>query len=148
MIIEDKLMKYVLFKKRTENEVRQKCKLLKYEENTIEEIIQYLKENDYINDEIYVQKYIQNVKRLKQASINEIKIDLMRRGVSSDLIEKHITEELEEFEEESAKILAKKKSKSMEIEKVKKYLLSKGYSYSNVAKAIDNFANLDDNEYV
>ena len=29
MIVEDKLMKYVVFKKRTENEVKNKCKMLK-----------------------------------------------------------------------------------------------------------------------
>lgn len=145
MIIEDKLMKYVVFKKRTVSEVRQKCKMLKYEEETINEIIEYLKENDYLNDENYVERYIQNVMRLKNCSINEIKIDLLRRGIEDELIEKYISEELEEFETNSAQILAEKKVKTMEIEKVKKYLLNKGFSYSNVAKAIDNLKQIDDN---
>ena len=70
MILEDKFMKYVVFKKRTENEVRQKCKLLNYEEDVIDEIIDYLKENEYINDKVYVERYIENVKRLKKCSIN------------------------------------------------------------------------------
>ena len=112
MIIEDKLMKYVLFKKRTEIEVRKKCKMLNYEEENIEEIIEYLKENEYIDDELYIDKYIKNIMRLKKCSINEIKIDLMRRGIDENLIEKYITEELEEFEKESAKILAEKKLKN------------------------------------
>lgn len=145
MILDDKIMKYVLFKKRTENEVRKKCKILKYEDENIEEIIRYLKENGYINDEIYIDKYIKNIMKLKNCSINEIKIDLMRRGVDEDLIEKYITPELEEFEEKSAKILASKKLKANEKEKVKKYLLNKGFSYSNVSKAIDNYDDLDDN---
>lgn len=145
MILEDKFMKYVVFKKRTENEVRRKCKTLKYDEENINEIIEYLKENDYINDEKYVEKYIQNVMRLKNCSINEIKIDLLKRGIDDDLIDKNITEELEEFEEKSAQILAEKKIKTMEIEKVKRYLLNKGFSYTNVSKAIDNLKDLDDN---
>lgn len=145
MIVEDKLMKYVLFKKRTEIEVRKKCKMLNYDEQNIGEIIEYLKENEYINDEIYIDKYIKNIMRLKKCSINEIKIDLIRRGIDENLIEKYITEELEEFEKESAKILAEKKLKSFEKEKVIKYLLNKGFSYSNVIKAIDNFMDLEDN---
>ena len=145
MILEDKLVKYVVFKKRTVNEVRQKCKTLKYEEETIEEIIEYLIENGYLNDENYVERYIQNVMKLKNCSINEIKIDLLKRGIHDDLIEKYITEELEEFEEDSAKILAEKKVKTMEIEKVKRYLINKGFSYGNVTKAIDNLQDIDDN---
>ena len=145
MILEDKLVKYVVFKKRTVNEVRQKCKTLKYEEETIEEIIEYLIENGYLNDENYVERYIQNVMKLKNCSINEINIDLLKRGIHDDLIEKYITEELEEFEEDSAKILAEKKVKTMEIEKVKRYLINKGFSYGNVTKAIDNLQDIDDN---
>lgn len=145
MIIEDKLMKYVLFKKRTEIEVRKKCKMINYEDEYIEEIIEYLKENEYIDDELYIDKYIKNIMRLKKCSINEIKIDLMRRGIDENLIEKYITEELEEFEKESAKILAEKKLKNFEKEKVIKYLLNKGFSYSNVIKAIDNCIDLEDN---
>ena len=44
MIIEDKLMRYVLYKKRTENEIRQKCISMNYEEYYIEEVIEYLDE--------------------------------------------------------------------------------------------------------
>ena len=145
MILDDKLMKYVVFKKRTEEEVKRKCKTLKYEEDNINEIIDYLKENEYINDEKYVVKYIQNVMRLKNCSINEIKIDLLKRGINDFLIEKYIDEELEEFEEKSAIILAEKKIKTMEVEKLKRYLLNKGFSYTNVAKAIDNLKDIDDN---
>ena len=145
MILEDKFMKYVVFKKRTENEVRRKCETLKYDEENIDEIIEYLKENEYINDEKYIEKYIQNVMRLKKCSINEIKIDLLKRGIDDNLIDKYIDEELEEFEEKSAIILAEKKIKTMEIEKVKRYLLNKGFSYSNVSKAIDNLKDIDDN---
>ena len=145
MIIEDKLIKYVVFKKRTINEVRQKCKLLKYDEELTESILEYLCENGYLNDENYVERYIQNVMRLKNISINEIKIDLLRRGIEEELIEKYITEKVKEFETNSAQILAEKKIKTMEVEKVKRYLLNKGFSYINVTKAIDNLQVIDDN---
>ncbi|MBO5142544.1 MAG: regulatory protein RecX [Clostridia bacterium] len=147
MIIDDKVMKYVLFKKRTESEVRKKCQNLNYDEDYIEEAIDYLKEAGYINDKIYIQKYIGDIKKLKHLSLAQIKTDLIRRGVESDLVEDAISsEEMMEFEFESAQYLANKKMKSgEEIEKIKRFLLNKGYSYSNVLKSIDNLENIEDN---
>lgn len=148
MIIDDKLMKYVIFKKRTEKEVKQKCQKLQYTDEYIDEIIEYLSENNYINDKVYVEKYIQNVMRLKTSSIFEMKIDLLRRGVEEDYIESYINkniEELETFEKESAIKLAKKKISNSEVEKVKKYLLSKGYKYDSISLAIDNLNEMTDN---
>ena len=148
MIIDDKLMKYVIFKKRTEKEVRQKCHKLQYTDDYIDEIIEYLSENDYINDKVYVEKYIQNVIRLKTSSIFEMKMDLLRRGIDESYVDDYINknfEQLEEFENQSAQKLAKKKSVSAEIEKVKKYLMSKGYKYDSIALAIDNLNEMTDN---
>ena len=80
-------------------------------------------------------------------SIAQIRNDLIRRGLDSDLIDNIImTEDINEFEFESAKYLLNKKLKLGEdIDKVKKFLLNKGYSYSNVLKAIDNLDNIEDN---
>ncbi len=141
MIIDDKLMKYVVFKKRTEMEVRQKCARLEYKEDYIEEIINYLSENKYIDDERYVEKHVNEIMRIKKASIYEIKLDLLRRGIDRDYIENYISahrEELEDFEYKSAKKIVDKKIQTEDIEKIKKYLIGKSYSYKVISNAIDN----------
>jgi len=147
MIVDDKIMHYVLYKKRTENEVRKKCSMLKYDDTQTEEIISYLREAEYINDNVYIKKYINDVKKLKHMSVNQVKNDLIRRGVDSNLLDSSmIEEELCDFELESAEYLVNKKIKLGEdIEKIKRFLLNKGYSYSNVSKAIDNLENMEDN---
>ena len=149
MIIDDKLMKFVVFQKRTIFEVRQKCIKLDYTEDYIDEIIDYLEENDYLNDRKYVEKYIKNIMRLKLSSIYEMKVGLLKKGVAeeyvSDYIRKNI-EELTDFEYESAKKLIYKKAMQVnDIDKVKKYMISKGYSYDSINEGIDNFNNLKDN---
>ncbi len=141
MIIDDKLMRYVVFKKRTEMEIRQKCKRLEYNEEYIEEIIQYLSENEYIDDVKYVEKYINNILKLKKSSIFEMKMDLLRRGIKENYIDDYVEshqEELEKFEKDSAKQIVRKKMQNTEIEKIKRYLKGKGYSYSSISEAIDN----------
>lgn len=148
MIIDDKLMKYVVFKKRTEMEIRQKCKRLEYTDEYIEDVIQYLTENEYINDSRYVERYINNVLKLKKSSIFEMKMDLLRRGVKEEYIDSYIEShqtELEEFENDSARKIVEKKAQTTEIEKIKRYLRGKGYSYTSITDAIDNNRTLQDN---
>ena len=54
-----KVLKYILYKKRTEQEIKNKFGQT-IEENLLEDIIQYLKEAKYINDREYVQKTVNN----------------------------------------------------------------------------------------
>lgn len=141
MIIDDKVMKYVVFKKRTEMEIRQKCKRLEYNEEYIEEIVKYLSENEYIDDIKYVEKYINNILKLKKSSVYEIKMNLLRRGIKEEYIDDYIESHranLEKFEKDSAQQIMKKKIQNMEIEKIKRYLKGKGYSYNSILEAIDN----------
>ena len=48
--VKTKILKYILYKKRTENEVRNKFKN-EYTEELLEDVIEYLKEAKYIDDE-------------------------------------------------------------------------------------------------
>ena len=50
-----KVLKYVLYKKRTKYEVEQKFQR-EMPEEILEDIIQNLEENKYISDEIYIRK--------------------------------------------------------------------------------------------
>lgn len=146
MILDDKLMKYVLFKRRTVQEVKEKCKLLGLPSEYIEEVIAYLIENGYLDDELYVMKYILGIIKLKKKSVQEIRFDLIRRGINETLIEKYITEELRAFEIKCAIELAKKKYKECsDLLKVKKYLLGKGYSKQSINKAIDTLKEISNN---
>ena len=124
-----KVMKYIVFKKRTENEVRQKFQN-SIEENLLEDIIQYIKEAGYINDYEYIEKQINEYKLLKTLSIKEIKYKLLSKGLSKYLIEDYIQanyDELQEYEKNSLEKMINKKSKSMDEEKLKQYLFKKGY---------------------
>lgn len=124
-----KVMKYIVFKKRTENEVRQKFQN-SIEENMLEDIIQYVKEAGYINDYEYIERQVNEYKLLKTLSIKEIKYKLLSKGLSKDLIEDYIQtnyDELQEYEDNCLKKIISKKSGTMEEEKLKQYLFKKGY---------------------
>ncbi len=149
MIVNDKIISYVLYQMRTVAEVRRKCNQLKMEEDLIDETIDYLIEAGYLNDENYAKKYVENAIRIKKSSANEIKIGLMRKGVAEDIIDKYVdVPQVYEFEEASCSELALKKYKTVgDVSKVKKFLLNKGYRYDVVSNAIDNLPDLEDNNY-
>ena len=78
-----RILKYILYKKRTEQEVRTKFGNL-IENNLLEDIIEYLKETKYINDKEYIEKIINNFMALKNLSIKEIKYKLLNKGLNKN----------------------------------------------------------------
>ena len=107
-----KVLKYILYKKRSEQEVRTKFEKT-MDENLLEDIIEYLKEAGYINDKEFIQKTVNNYMALKNLSIREIKYKLQAKGLSKSDIEDYIYEnkdELEEYEIKSASNIFYKKT--------------------------------------
>lgn len=134
-----KVLRYILYKKRTENEVRTKFGKA-IEENMLDDIIEYLKEAGYIDDKEYIRKTVNNFIALKNLSIREMKYKLLAKGLSKNDVEDYIyenKEELEEYETKSAENLIYKKSTSMEKDEIKQFLLKKGYKLENINKAME-----------
>ena len=129
-----KVMKFIVFKKRTEQEVRNKF-ANSIEDNMLEDIIEYLKEANYLDDNEYIEKAINNFRLLKNLSLKEIKYKLLAKGLNKNDIEDYFYEnkdDLNEYEKQSAKNIYNKKKKDMDDEEIKQYLLKKGYNYDNI----------------
>ena len=76
---------------------------------------------------------------LKNMSIRELKNKVYQKGIYVDDIEDYISEnyeKLSEYEETSAKKLAEKK-RSIEPEKLKAYLINKGFDIDLVNKIMN-----------
>ena len=134
--LKSKVLRFVLYKKRTENEVREK--FTDIDENDLEDIIQILKDNNYLNDFEYIERSIKEFEALKNLSIKEINYKLLQKKVDKNILDEYIysnREALLDFEIKSAKAILLKKSKTMEIEDIKNYLFSKGYMNESVSIA-------------
>ena len=115
-----KILKYIMYKKRTENEIRIKFNTI--DEDLLEDSIEYLKEAGYINDKNYIERAVAEFKNLKNMSIKEIIYKLYSKGIKRDVLEDYISEhidELEEYEKQSA-------------QNIINYLLRKGYKRDNI----------------
>lgn len=127
-----RIMKFITYKKRTEQEIRNKFKN-EIQEEILEEVIEYLKQAKYIDDDDFVHKKINEFMKLKTMSIKEIKYKLIEKGINKKLIEKYIEnnrEELEEYEKKCIEKIKIKKSNNMDEDKINQYLYRKGFNIS------------------
>ena len=134
-----KVLKYVLYKKRTEREIKTKFRSL-IDQDMLDDIIEELKQNGYIGDEQYIQRAVAEYIALKNLSIKELKYKLSSKGISQSLIEDYISnnyDEMEQYERKSAENIAVKKSVNMDENDIRNYLIKKGYREENIKDAID-----------
>ncbi len=135
-----KVIKYIMYKKRTEYEVKNKfSKML--EENLLHDIIEYVKEAGYLSDEIYIKRAIEEYKALNNLSRKEINYKLYTKGISQNLIENYYSEHQEDlynYELQAAKNIILKKTSTIDKEEIKKYLRKKGYVEEIIKEAMNS----------
>ena len=133
-----KILKYLLYKKRTEKEVMKKFSDI-IPNDMLSEIIEELKENGYIDDKNYIKRAVYEFTNLKNMSLKELEYKLYSKGLDKDLIEDYLCENMEElkkFEIRSARNIISKKQGSMEADQIIEFLRKKGYSFDNIKQAL------------
>ena len=142
IIEEDKLkakvFKYITYKKRTESEIRQK--FADEDQDILDNVIEYFKSQNYINENEYIERSINEFLKLKNLSIKELTYKLLQKGVNKKVLDDYVVknrEMLVNYEVESAKNIINKKASKMEIDDIKRYLYQKGYMSDTVSIAIE-----------
>ena len=137
---QDKALKYLGYKKRTEKEIIKKLRKYEYDEEIIDKVLEFLRKYDYVNDCEYAESYIRQVNRLNPKGAMGIRHKLKEFGVSDENIEKALLNE--EFEEldEVIKVLEKKigDKRSLNLrenKKIQEFLLRRGFSYGIIKDA-------------
>ncbi len=116
-------------------------KLLKRDvpENTIKEIVEYLKDMDFLNERRFIENYINYLLQSAKYSLREIKIKIYKKQFSkenSDIADSLLSEADElKIAEKIIKKITNRKSE----EQIMIYLSRKGFSYNIVKKAFKNF---------
>ncbi len=136
--LKNKMLKYIVYKKRTEAEIRQK--FIEEDENMVEDAIDYLKELNYIDDSVYVDRAVKEFMALKNLSIKEMVYKICQKGVSKSIVDDYVCKNKEtmlEYEISSAKNIIKKKY-GQEEQDIKNFLYKKGFMSESVSIAFDD----------
>ena len=137
--LKTRILKYVLYKKRTEQEIRNKFS--EEDENLLEDAIEYLKQTGYIDDKDYIKRAIADFMALKNMSIKEMTYKISQKGADKNSLDEYICQNKEsvlEYEISSAKnIIRKKKKSNVEEQDIKNFLYKKGFMSDTVNIAFD-----------
>lgn len=134
-----KVLKYIVYKKRSKQEVKNKF-YNSIEEEMLNNIIDELEENGYIDDFNYVERAVNEYMALNNLSLKEVRYKLMAKGINSGLIDEYFSkyqERMQEYEVYSARNLIIKKEKQMDENTLMQFLLKKGYKSDNIRQAIE-----------
>lgn len=133
-----KVMNYIMYKKRTEQEVKNKFQNT-CAEDLLCDIITYVKEAGYLDDSDYVKRAVSEFMALKHLSIKEMKYKLYSKGANKEAIEDYFyehKEEIEEYERKSVYNICIKKENTMEKEEIENYLLKRGFKQEIIKEVI------------
>ena len=126
---------------RTEVQLRQKLKQKGYEEDVVEQTIEYVKSFGYIDDAKYARRFVESRKKTK--SKQEMTAMLCQKGVNREIVAKALEEcYTSEDAVEAIRHLAEKKhysfqdSTDKEKKKICEYLLRKGFYYDDIRQVI------------
>lgn len=138
---------------KTEKEIRDKLKQKGYEEKQINKSIEFLKEYNFLNDNTYAKAFIKD--KLTSKGSQKIKYDLIKKGISKDIIEENLIQVDKNEEKEVALNLARKKYESIRKNesdnyklsgKLYRFLISRGYGYDIVKDVVKEIMSLDELE--
>lgn len=134
---------YMLSKKdKTKKEINKKLKEKGYDEVIINRTIKKLKELNYLDDELYCQKFISDRINFSTKGKNKIKSELYQKGVNKETISEKIKEIDDSLEYERALCIGQKKLKVLKEkdkyklkQKLFSHLVYKGFDF-NIVKSV------------
>ena len=114
----EKAIAYLVRSRKTENEVRIKLRKIGCSNEVEDQVIEYIINLGYIDDQEYVDAYIRQCMRLQNYSIYEIKNKLLQKGIKKDIIISKLQElENTDYEKELVIKLLNGKLKNMDVSK-------------------------------
>lgn len=142
-----KIIKWCVYQDRSEFEVISKLKSWELAMTDISEIISYLKQENYINEERFIQSYINGKFNHKKWGIQKIKHHLKQKhGIHDSLIDgyiKYIDREdylltIKSLIIKKKQILEKRENNPMLLKKkIINFALSKGYALSDITDVLN-----------
>lgn len=133
--IRDKLAKYCAYQDRCHWEVEKKLNEFRLIDEAREEIIIYLVQNKFLNEERFTKSFVRGKFNQKKWGRNKIRIELKKRQIPTKLIQEAMTEIEDDLYMDTLNDLLHKKRESLKSEreswkkkaKIYNYLLQKGY---------------------
>ena len=101
-------------------------------------VYERLVERGYVNDESFARYWVENRQATKGISARKLIAELRAKGVDQSIIDTAMQNSPREEKSEIQKILAKRRHKYDDEQKLIAYLARQGFSYDTIRDALDN----------
>lgn len=128
---------YISRKLKTKYEVRLKLKENGFAEDVIDEVLDILEKEEYLNDKVYCEIFIEDKKKLNGYGKNKIKSLLIQKGISKNIFEDFLNEF--EYDEEfdnalkmgikKLELLSNEEDNFKKKQKIINYLTYRGFGF-------------------
>ena len=128
---------YISGKLKTKYEVRLKLKENGFAEDVIDEVLDILEKDEYLNDKVYCEIFIEDKKKLNGYGKNKIKSLLIQKGISKNIFEDFLNEF--EYDEEfdnalkmgikKLELLSNEEDNFKKKQKIINYLTYRGFGF-------------------
>ena len=142
--------KLIEFRDRTQKELYIKLKEKGYDENTIEDELEFLKEYGYINDLRFAERFTSDAINLKKWGKIRIRAELIKKGVPRDIVENVLEDALSEADDERLFLQMQSRFKNSDLSNIKErtrifnYYMRRGFSPDEIKGAINKMCAFDD----
>lgn len=141
-----------ILSKSEQSEKKLKEKLLNdFDENIVEDVIDFLKGYKLINDNLLAEKIVHDNMNLSKFGKNKIKQNLYNKGIAASDIQDALSQIDPDDEYENAKYLAEKRLKRLKGEdknkinqKIYQHLAYKGFSYDIIKRVLRELLNFNE----
>lgn len=140
-----KAIKYCAYQERCVWEVEERCKKWKVSEGDRSRVVKFLMEEGYLNQERFVEAFIEGKFRIKSWGRNKIRFALLQKNIPLNDIDVVLYKLTEEDYMNTIYALINRKAASLKVvgmekrEKLYRYMLNKGYESELVVKALSKF---------
>lgn len=148
--IRDYALYLIEFKDRTEKELRDKLKEKGYEENSIEDEIEFLKNYGYIDDKRYAEHFISDAINLKKWGRIRIRTELQRKGVDREITDNAIEDAFAELSDDRVLSQMQSRFKNSDFSNIKErtrifnFFMRRGFSPDEIKGAMNKMCSFDD----
>ena len=143
----DKMAKYCAYQERCVKDVRDKLKTFDIPQKEKDEILDYLLDNRFVNDERFAKSFVRGKVNQSGWGVNKIRFHLIQKGIDKDIIEEALGQTDEEVYRQRLIEILKTKAKtvkaSSDFEKKRKlaaYAMQKGFEGSLVWETLKDLA--------
>ena len=125
---------------RSQREIRDYAFRKQWTKSNTERVIERLLERGYLDDAKFAEIFVQSRANLRNYSTKRMKLELRKRGVASDIVDQVLTDS-ENFDENAAlkNLIAKKRNRYDNEQKLIAYLARQGFSYDKIKSALSDY---------